>query len=191
MHRTAQLRSVVIATACWSALSGAAAGVTVRFDEAAVNELLPALAAQEVRVPLGTAGTVAVKLQDLRVVAFEPAEGSAHPGFIRTSLRATVPSLGISAPLEPRLSLRLERSAQENVLRLRFERITMRLPLVGGAVDLAPFVDPMDFPVDSFHALGGVGEETHVRSRLSAVDMEAHAIRFEFDVDVVQSAGGS
>jgi hypothetical protein len=193
MLRTSILRALAIVAALvlpspWT--RPAAAGVTVRFDEAAINELLPVLAPREVQVPLPGAGSVAVRLDDLRVVGFEPGESASSPGHIRTTLRAVVPALGLTAPLEPRLSLRVESQGQTKVLRLRFEQIPLRLPMAG-SVDLAPFVEPMDFPVDSFHEVEGLPERTEVRSTLSGVKMESHAIRFDFDIDVVSADGGA
>ena len=166
-------------------VSPVAAGVTVRFDEAALNELLPALAAREIQVPLGASGSVAVRFDDLHVAGFDPVDGIDGPGYVRTALRAIVPSLGLSAPVEARLSLRVVPVGQLNLLRLRFEEVSLRMPM-GGAVDLAPYVDPIDFPADSIYRLEGVQEGTQVRSKLSGVKMESHAIRFEFDLDVIR-----
>jgi hypothetical protein len=191
MRRTCSPRVfAAIALGCLALALPAEAGVTVRFDEAAINELLPALAPRQVELPLAGRGSVGVRLDDLRVVGFEPVANGTHPGYIRTALKAVIPALGLTAPLEPRLSLRLEGTGAARVLRLRFEQIPLKLPLAG-SIDLAPFVEPMDFPVASFHEVDGVPDPTEVRSTLSSVKMEPNAIRFEFDVDVVRVASGS
>ena len=85
------------------------------------------------------------------------------------------------------MSLVVVREAGMSILELRFDEV--RLPLLLGSVDAAPFLKPLRFPADDVFLLAGNSGDVAVRSRLSAVEMDVEVVRFEFDLEVVDAVG--
>ena len=184
------MRRSIIPTGCALGivlLAGAPArpGVTVDFDAATLNELLPALTLDEIAVPISEDHAINVLLEELKVTGFQPATGDGGGGRIRTSLRLRVPQLGLSVSVEPTLSLHVVRAAGGDTLELRFERAELRLPL-GGKVDVAGLLDPLVFPAENFFLIEGARGNVEVRSRLASVDVGQERIRLEFDLEATQ-----
>jgi len=158
--------------------------VNVDFDLATMNELLPALSANEIEVPITEARTVGVFLDDLRVTGLDPAAENSESGHILTSMIVRIPQLGVRLPVEPRLSLHVLDREGASELELRFEKVPVSLPLVG-VIDIARFLPPMRFPADSVFLVAGVEGDVEVRSRLAAVRMGRNVVRLEFDLQTV------
>ena len=130
-----------------------AAGVTVGFDIATLNEVLPALSASEIAVPLSGNRTLGIRLVDMQVTGLDPTGGGkGGTGHILTAMRVQVPSLGIDLPVEPHLSLHVAEGAQGSVLEMRFEQVSIALPLAG-SIDVSPFLPPLRFPAENLCAL--------------------------------------
>jgi len=161
---------------------GAAAGVSVDFDVATLNELLPALSANAISVPITENQTVNVFLEEMRVTGLEPtADG---PGHILTSMRVRVPQLGIDLPVSPRLSLRATEDRSGSLLELRFEEVRVALPLAG-AIDVAPLMPPLRFPAENIFVVTGATGDVEVRSRLRGVRVGQRTVRLEFDLETL------
>jgi hypothetical protein len=162
----------------------ASAAVTVGFDVATLNEVLPALSAQEIVVPITDSRSVNVRLDDMRVTGLEPGAGEDGSGRILTSVRVRVPRLGIDLPLQPRLSLHVVEQDGLSVLELRFE--TVEVPVVVGSLDVAPFLPPVRFPAESLWLVAGVEGDVRVHSHLTRIEMSREVVRFEFDLETVE-----
>jgi len=161
----------------------ARAGVTLDIDAASLNEVLSALAAQEVEVALTEGRSLTVRLEQLKVLGFDPTAGPAQEGRIRTSVRVVAPDVGLAVTLQPALSLRIVDGATGE-LELRFEEVELPLPLVG-PINLAPLLRPTRFPADYVWQLEGAAGPSWVRSRLVGVRMGRETLRFSFEVGVV------
>jgi hypothetical protein len=158
------------------------AGVTIGFDAASLNVLLPALATQEVTVPLPAAGSVNVALDDLRVLGFAPGAEGQHDEIL-TSVTLRVPALGLTLPLEPRMVLAVVEDGGQSVLELRFSRVSVPLAL-GAAVDASPFLAPLRFRANDVIHIAGAQGDIPVRTRLVGIEMDAESVRFEYDLEV-------
>ena len=165
-------------------LPAAHAGVGVSFDVASLNELLPALSANEIAVPVAGGGKLGVKLDDLRVTGIDPGAGPDRAGRILTSMRVRVPSLGLDLPVEPRLSLHVRKSERTALLELRFEEVQIALPLAG-SIDVASFLPPLSFPADNIWLVSGAEGQIEVRSQLSRIKMGRELVVFEFELDAL------
>ncbi len=168
------------------ALSPLRAGVTVGLDVPTLNELLPAMTAEEVVVPMAGGGSLRVLLEGLTVVGFAPAGSSGGTDQILTSVTLRVPALGLVLPLQPRMSLGVIEEAGRSLLELRFDDVGIPLPLAG-SIDAAPFFAPLRFPADDVFLVAGARGDVEVRSRLSRVEMGAKIVRFDFDLAVADS----
>jgi len=172
---------------CWIFVTAlpVAAGVTVGFDVATLNELLPALSAEEIAVPLSGSRSVGVRLEEMKVTGLDPAAGGeSGPGHILTSMRVRIAQLGIDLPVEPHLSLRVVDDASGSLLELRFEQVEIPLPLAG-AIDIAAFLPPMRFPAENLWLVAGAEGTIEVKSELSGIEMGRNVVRFEFDLETV------
>ncbi|MCP3974828.1 MAG: hypothetical protein GY720_10070 [bacterium] len=176
--------------AAWTALAllvptVASAGVSVGFDVKTLNEVLPAMLKTTISVPITDSRSIAVEIAELRIDGFAPSAEPDGTGHILTHLQVKVPQFGLSATLEPRLSLNITDKAR--ILELRFERAELPLPIA--TLDIAGFLPPIRFPADSLYTLDGLRDDVLLRSRLTEVKMGRQILRFEFKVDVVPAAG--
>lgn len=158
------------------------AKVDVTLDVESLNEILPAMAPRQVSVPLAQGRGVTLLLQDLRVRGFDPTAGEDKEGFLLTSLRLVVPELGIDAPVEPQLSLRVgERQGRKHAY-LKFEKVPIALPLTG-SVDIGPLLPTLPLLVDTSWSVATAGGNVHVRAILREARMGARNLRLTFDLE--------
>ena len=180
-----RLGTVLLAVGCVAVTIPAGAGVSVKFDAATLNELMPALTAQEITVPLAGGRTLTLEVHDLTVIGFDPT-GPDGRGSILTRLRLRVPQMGLDLPVEPRVSLHVVETDDGNMLEMRFEQVSLKLPL-GAAINVAAFMPPWRFPADNIWVVEGVSGDSEVRSRLAGITMGRQAIHLEFELKVVGS----
>lgn len=160
------------------AVPASRAGVVVRLDSRTLNDILASVAVSEVEVPLTAERTVRVLLEDLKIVGFEP--GTGRQGAILTSLNLRVPALGMSARVNPRVSLAVVQVAGASVLELRFEEVRLALPLK--SLDIAGLLAPMRFPAESLFQIAGASRDVDIRSRLDSVHMLDSGLLFELSL---------
>jgi hypothetical protein len=158
----------------------APAGVTVGFDVETLNEVLPALSATEIAVPIAGSRSVKVLLEEMRITGLDPAAVEGTSGHILTSMRLRVPQLGLDLPVHPRISLRAKELQTTSLLELRFEQAELPLPM--GSIDVASFLPPLHFPAENLWLIAGARGDVQVRSRLIAIEMGTRVVRFEFDL---------
>jgi len=174
----------ILATAMLlAAVFPATAGVTVGFDVETLNELLPALSASEIVVPITDSRSVSMFLERMRVTGLEPSAGEDGSGHILTSMRVRIPQLGINLPVQPRISLHVSDEQAASLLELRFEEVTFSLPLAG-SVNVARLLPPLRYPMDNVWLLAGTRGDVPISSRLRKVEMGRKAVRFVFEVEV-------
>lgn len=161
----------------------ATAGVTIGFDVETLNDVLPALSASEIAVPISENRSVSVFLENMQVTGLDPTAVEGPSGHILTSMRVRVPALGLDLPVQPKISLHVTKQQSTSLLELRFEEA--EIPLVVGSIDVAPFLPPLRFPAESLWLVAGVEGDVHVRSSLSAIEMGRKVVRFEFDLETV------
>jgi hypothetical protein len=164
----------------------ATAGVVVTFDAETLNDLLSSLSTQEVEIAVAGDTTLKVSVENMEVVGLDPPTKDGDPGSIRTALRLRVPQLGMTAQIKPRLSLHVVKNDLETMLELRFEEVSLPLPL--GSVDLAPLLPAQRFPADAIFVLAGAGGDVEVVSRLTRVTIEKDQVRFDLELDVQPAA---
>jgi hypothetical protein len=169
---------------CLLASSAARADIEIVFDAPTINQLLTAVTAHDLVVPIAGGQTVKVVLDELKVLGFEP--DPAGSGHILTSLKLSVPQFELKLAAQPRLSLHVVDGRSGSVLELRFSNIP--LPLGFAKIDLAPFVPPVRYPADSAFRLAGANGDVEVQSRLSGVTMTREFIRFRVSLDVMPPA---
>ena len=163
------------------------AGVTVAFDAPTLNELLPALTLEEVAVPITESRSIRASFEELVVRGFSPGSGADGADRILTSVKVRVPALGLSLDLEPAMSLAVVEEEGRRLLELRFEDVGIPLPLAG-SIDAAPFLTPLRFPADEVFLLEGSRGDVAIHSQLARVEMDAKVLRFEFDLEVVETS---
>ena len=157
------------------------AGMTVGFDTQTLNDVLPALSAREIEIPLSESSTIGVVLENMRVTGLEPGTGENGSGRILTSMRVRVPQLGLDLPVESKLSLHVTAEESGDLLELRFEEVQISLPLAG-SIDIAAFLTPLQFPAENVWRVEGAEGDVRVRSKLSGIDMGSKVLRFEFEL---------
>jgi len=162
---------------------GVPADVTVMIDRQTLDDLLAAVATQEVSVPLSGDRAINVVLDELKVVGLQPADGKTDHGHLRTSVKLRVPELGLTLASEPHVSLRAAESPSGSVIELSFDELPLRLPLAG-SIDVAPLLPTLRFPADNVFLVQGASGDVEVQSRLVDVEVQAEAIRFEFEIEV-------
>jgi hypothetical protein len=180
-RRTLPLLSLLVLAA-----TPLAAGVSVSFDIETLNEVLPALSASEITVPLSEDRSLAVRLAEMQVTGLDPtAGGEGGNGHILTSMRLQVPSLGVNLPIEPILSLHVVEGSGGSELEMRFERVSLALPLAK-AIDVSPLLPPLRFPAENLWLVAGAeGNNVRVKSRLSAIEMGRKVVRFEINLEAL------
>jgi hypothetical protein len=161
----------------------ATAGVTIGFDVETLNEVLPALSASEIAVPISESRSVSVFLENMQVTGLDPTAVEGTSGHILTSMRVRVPQLGLDLPVQPKISLHVTERQSTSLLELRFEEA--EIPMVVGSIDVAPFLPPLRFPAESLWLVAGAEGDVRVRSRLSTIEMGRKVVRFEFDLETV------
>ena len=175
--------SVGVLAVLWVCIAASPAwgGMTVEFDTQTLNDVLPALTASEIEVPLSEDSAIAVVLQDLQVTGLEPGAGDDGSGHILTSMRVRVPQLGLDLPVESKLSLHVTAGEPRDLLELRFDEVQITLPLAG-SIDIAAFLPPLQFPAENIWRVEGANGDIRVRSKLSRIDMGREVLRFEFEL---------
>ncbi len=168
------------------AVQSALAGVTVTLDAAALNVLLPAFAPSRIQVPLGESSKLDIELSDLRVTGFSPSGGAAGNGAIRAAVHVRAPQLGLDLALEPRLLPRVVVLGDERSLELRFDNLSVPLPLAG-SIDLGSLVRPLLFPAETLSEIDAARTPTWLRTRLVQVLTGAQGLRLELDLEVVDA----
>jgi hypothetical protein len=168
------------------AVSPAFARVDVTLDAASLNDLMSAMAVSQVRVPLTEGRGVTLKLHDLKVTGFDPAEGEKQEGFVLTSLRLEVPELGLSLPLTPRLSLQTGERNGKKFAYLKFEKVSVPLPITG-AVDVAPLLPVLPLPTDTSWTVAADAGNVRVRTVLTEARMGAKNLRLSFDLEATKA----
>ena len=163
------------------AASPAWSGMAVEFDTRTLNDVLPALTAKKIEVPLSKNQTIGVLLEDMRITGLDPGAGENGSGHILTSMRVRVPQLGLDLPVQSRLSLHMTAGEPHDVLEMRFDEVQINLPLAG-SIDIAAFLPPLQLPAEHIWHVEGVDGETRVSSKLSRIDMGLKVLRFEFDL---------
>jgi len=163
------------------AVSPVWAGMTVGFDIRTLNDVLPALTASEIEVPLSEDSTIGVVLENMQVTGLEPGVGENGSGHILTSMRVRVPQLGLDLPVESKLSLHVAREGSGDLLELRFDEVEINLPLAG-SIDIAAFLTPLQFPAENVWRVEGAEGDIRVHAKLSGIDMGLNVLRFEFDL---------
>lgn len=174
---TLSIRALALAAVVLASIAGPAAraGVSVAIDLETLNELLPALTAEELQVPLSGTRTLGVRLEDLRVTRLDPVKRQ-----VLGSLTLRVPSMGLAVPVEPKMSLRAI-PGSASAVELRFEELLLDIPLVR-SMNLAGAVPALQFPADTEFLVRGSRGDVEVTSRLADVTLSRRAIHLEFDV---------
>lgn len=163
------------------AAGAAASGVRVDIDRETLDGIVASVATTDVDVPIAGGTTLRVQLRDVRVTGLEPGTPERPGDGIRTALRVMAPDIGLDAAITPRLSLGLVDASGVPMLELRFDELSLAVPLLG-RVDLARLAAPLRYPAQSVLTLPGGTREVDLVSRLSKVGMTRDALRLEFDV---------
>ena len=183
--RRVKIRTLAIISlaTCASALlaTPALATGTLGVDAATLNQLLPALTAEEFEVVLLGDQTVTLRLEELQLTGFDPAAGGGSTGQILTSVRVSILDLGFTATIHPRLSLAVVERAKQSVLVMRFEQAEVPLPLLGD-VDIGRLIPPLEFPAESLFMLQGPSGDVPMRGWLTGVKMGQKVLQFEFEL---------
>ena len=182
-HRLAGPIFILIAS-LWA--TPADAGVTVDIDGSTLNRILAAISVQEIEVPISPQNTISVELHDLKVLGFDPSPEGGGPGAILTAVRVVAPELGLEVPLEPRIAVNVVREGETSLLEFRFEDLGLKIPFVG-QINLAKMVPPMRYPADNVFLIDGAQGDVPLASRLKSVKMGKDTIRFELDLEVIDT----
>ena len=96
------------------------AGIVVTIDGPTLQEMLSAVVTSEHDIELTGGNTLRVRLDDLRVLGFEPsAEG--RPGRILATVAVSAPDLGMNMKLRPRIALDVVDTERGNMLDIKLE----------------------------------------------------------------------
>ncbi len=167
--------------------------VEVSLDAAAVSDLLAAAVPPSLGVALPGGLSATLRFEEVRVVGFEPGAGRDGGGLVHTWARVSIPELGWSATVEPRIAVSAEKSGEGRRCRLRFEQLEVPLPLVGTR-DIGPWLPPLGFPaeqVSSFHTARG---DYEIETQLADIALGTRALRLGFEVRIRprgRAAGGA
>jgi len=180
-----QSRLVAVVMVCALAAGAGAVRADVSFtvDKETLNDLLGALLADRVDVPLGSETAVAVYFEDMQITGLDPGAGGEGQGYIISSLKVRIPSLGLNLTVKPRISLNVVEKGGASLLELRFEHLVLPLPLAG-SIDIAALVPPIRYDTDNVWLLAGARGNVPIDSRLKKIDLGRDAIRFMFAVEV-------
>jgi len=169
-----------------SAVLPARAAIVVTIDRATLDDLLAALSRQDVQLRLTESRSVAVRLDDLRILSMDPDGGADGQGQIHTSVRVRIPDFGLDVRVEPRISLHVVQDGSTPFLELRFDEVPLPLPM-SGTIDLAAVLPATRFPAHAVWGVDGAGGEVEVHSRLVGLEMGADRIRLTLEVDVPET----
>jgi len=175
-------RFAALALAAAAALSPAAARVDVTLDAVSLNELLSGMAPDQVSVNLMGGRAVNIQLHDMKVTGFDPAAGS--NGEILTSVRVTIPELGLDVPVTPRLSVQMRQD--EGATRscyLRFEKVMLALPITG-TVDVAPLLPTLPLMSETAWMINAAKGKVRVKPSLIEARTGAKFLKLGFEVAV-------
>ena len=155
---------------------------TLGVDAATLNQLLPALTAEEFEVAIMGDQTVTLRLEKLQITGFDPAAGGGSTGQILTSVHIMIVELGIRATIHPRLSLSVVEREKQSLLVMRFEHAEFPLPLLGD-VDVGRLIPSLEFPAESIFTLQGATKDVSMRGWLTGVKMGQKVLQFEFELE--------
>ena len=183
-HRTSKTLAITAFAACAAALLAAPALAvgTLGVDAETLNQLLPALTAEEFEVAVMGDQTFTLRLEELQITGFDPAAGGGSTDQILTRVRVSIIDLGFTATIHPRLSLAVVERDKQSMLVLRFEQAEIPLPLLGD-VDIGRLIPPLEFPAESFFMLQGANGDVPMRGWLTGVKMGQKVLQFEFDLE--------
>jgi hypothetical protein len=183
IHKAIIVLVVVVALAAMGTPSHADVSFTI--DKETLNDLLVALVTDRVDVPLGSESAITVLFEELRITGLDPSAGDNGQGLILTSLKVKIPDLGLDLTVEPRISLGVVKKGAASLLELRFERLILPLPLTG-SINIAALVPPIRYNTDNIWLLAGARGDVPVDSSLEEVVLGRDAIRFMFDVKIME-----
>ncbi len=156
--------------------------VDVTLDASSLNALLASMAPDHVDVGLAAGRTLTIRMQDLEVTGFDPTAGP--NGGLTTSLRLTVPELGIDIPVAPHLTLEVTTGADGRKSSfLRFDKVVLNLPLTGG-IDVAPLLPPLSLMTDTAWIVSSARGKVRVKPQLVDAKTGAKNIRLGFELNV-------
>ena len=160
----------------------AIARIDVTLDAESLNGLLESMAPDQVKVGLSAGSSVTIRMEDLRVIRFDPTAGP-HGG-VMTSLRLLVPELGIDMPVEPLLALDiLPTTGGRKASFLRFEKVVLKLPMTG-AVDVASLLPPLGLMPDAGWIVNSARGKVRVRPNLVDAVTGTKNIRLGFTLEL-------
>lgn len=181
-RRFRSLLSVLLGAAlCATAAAPLSAGLDITVDAQTLSELLSAMVPPSTTLDITTDNRVTLRIEDVRVTGFDPS--AENGGHILAAVRLVVPELGLSVPLEPRLSLRTGEKDGRSFAYLQFESVTLALPF-SGPLDVAPLLPRIPVPADQTNTIETARGLFNVRTRLTDAEIGSSAVRFVFDVKV-------
>lgn len=175
-----------ISSALVLAPAPASAYVDVSFDRTTMQDLLVAMAPPSVTASLA-GREVEIRLSNLRVTAFRPSASATEPGYVETSMRVHVPSLGLTADVRPHVHLTVVDLPDGRGCRVSFRNIELQIPFLG-SVDLGPLLPTLDYPGEHLAGLATGSGDATVRTTLSEVTVGARMLRLRFEVGVTPGA---
>jgi hypothetical protein len=160
----------------------ALARIDVTLDTESLNGLFESMAPDHVQVGLTEGRSLTIRMEDLRVKAFDPTAGP-HGG-VTASLRLLVPELGIDVPVEPHLILDITDSAGgRKASYLRFDKVVLNLPLTG-PVDVASLLPPLALMPDAGWIVNSARGRVRVRPQLVDAVTGTKNIRLGFTLAI-------
>jgi hypothetical protein len=166
---------------CATGAAPASAGIDVTVDAETLSELLSVMVPPSASLELTPDNRVTLQIEDLRVTGFDPS--AENGGHILAALRLAVPELGLSVPLEPRLSIRTGEKDGRAIAYLQFESVTLAIPF-SGPLDVASLLPRIPVPADQTNTIQTARGLFNVRTRLADTEIGSAAVRFVFDVEV-------
>lgn len=162
------------------------AGVTVSFDADTVNMMLGAASTQDIEIPLSENRTLLVQLRQVRLLELVPvADGKTGRGHLRTAVDVSIPEFDVELSLQPTVILDVVKGERVNEMEMRFVNLAIPVPILG-KFDIAPFLSPMRYPAEDLWYLAGARGIVNLRSHLVGITMGQRAVRFEFDLELIE-----
>jgi hypothetical protein len=193
MNRTVGFNaSRVLAVACVAIAALVFSGSTqalvqITLDADTITQFLQTATPPKVSYQLPSGGNLDLELSDVKVTGFDPSAANGR-GHILGSLQIKIPALGLAFPLEPRMSLDLEKQDGTTLCVVRFEKLSIPLALTG-AVDVSSLMPVYRVPAEGAWTLPLKQGDVQVKSRLVDARMGSDGIRLGFDVDLGQPKG--
>ena len=166
---------------CAMGTAPTSAGIDVTVDAETLSELLSVMVPPSAVLDLTPDNRVTLQIEDVRVTGFDP--GAENGGHILAAVRLVVPEIGLSVPLEPRLSLRKGEKDGRSLAYLQFENVTLAIPF-SGPLDVASLLPRIPVPADQTNTIQTARGLFNVRTRLADTEIGSAAVRFMFDVEV-------